>query len=121
MKLLERSNKVIATARVPADAQQLQQLAKENSNLTIAALDISQPDSIAAFAAEVKKHTAHVDVSAAVLSGTTHSADLPAWQLTVVAETAHEPRAPCLCGRAVADQQRRHLRPPWGPDGPGGR
>lgn len=76
-KLLERSNKVIATARVPADAQQLQQLAKENSNLTLAALDVSQPDSIAAFAAEVNKHTAHVDVSAAVLSGTPHSADFP--------------------------------------------
>jgi NAD(P)-dependent dehydrogenase (short-subunit alcohol dehydrogenase family) len=66
-KLLERSNKVIATARVPADAQQLQQLAASNSNLTVAALDISQPDSIAAFAAEVKKHTPHVDVSAVQL------------------------------------------------------
>lgn len=62
-KLLERSNKVIATARVPQDAQQLQQLAAENSNLIVAALDVSQPDSITQFAAEVKKHTQHVDVS----------------------------------------------------------
>lgn len=62
-KLLERSNKVIATARVPQEAQQLQQLAAENSNLTVAALDVSQPDSIQAFAAEVKRHTQHVDVS----------------------------------------------------------
>jgi NADP-dependent 3-hydroxy acid dehydrogenase YdfG len=62
-KLLERSNKVIATARVPQDAQQLQQLAAENSNLIVTALDVSQPDSITQFAAEVKKHTQHVDVS----------------------------------------------------------
>lgn len=62
-KLLERSNKVIATARVPQDAQQLQQLAARNSNLIVAALDVSQPDSITQFAAEVKKHTQHVDVS----------------------------------------------------------
>jgi NAD(P)-dependent dehydrogenase (short-subunit alcohol dehydrogenase family) len=62
-KLLERSNKVIATARVPQEAQQLHELAAENSNLTVAALDVSQPDSIQAFAAEVKRHTQHVDVS----------------------------------------------------------
>lgn len=62
-KLLERSNKVIATARVPQEAQQLQELAAENSHLTVAALDVSQPDSIQAFAAEVKRHTQHVDVS----------------------------------------------------------
>lgn len=61
-KFLERSNKVIATARVPQDAQQLQQLAASNSNLTVAALDISNPQSIMDFAAEVKKHTSHVDV-----------------------------------------------------------
>lgn len=68
-KLLERSNKVIATARVPQEAQQLQQLAAENSNLIVAALDVSQPDSITQFAAEVKKHTAHVDVSARAAAG----------------------------------------------------
>jgi len=68
-KFLERSNKVIATARVPQDAQQLQQLAASNSNLTVAALDISNPQSIMDFAAEVKKHTSHVDVSGSKLAG----------------------------------------------------
>lgn len=68
-KFLERSNRVIATARVPQDAQQLQQLAASNSNLTVAALDISSPKSILDFAAEVKKHTSHVDVSGSKLAG----------------------------------------------------
>lgn len=63
-KLLERpNNTIIATARVPAEAQQLQQLAAQHSNLKVAALDVSSPESITAFAAAVKQQTQHVDVS----------------------------------------------------------
>lgn len=78
-KLLERSNKVIATARVPQDAQQLQQLAAENSNLIVAALDVSQPDSITQFAAEVKTHTQHVDVSESVATGGSVHGPVSVW------------------------------------------
>lgn len=106
-KLLERSNKVIATARVPQEAQQLQKLAAENSNLTVAALDVSKPESIAAFAAEVKKHTPHVDVSVSLAMGGLHSCAEAACSLNRHLEAAvrsHDPAAVHTSATVMAQQ-----------------
>lgn len=46
-QLLNKGNSVVATARAPAKAAELQQLASEHeSKLSITALDVSEPQSI---------------------------------------------------------------------------
>lgn len=57
------NHQVIATTRNPKDADELQQLKKQHSNLVITKLDTSVPDSIAHWAQDLKQHTQHVDVS----------------------------------------------------------
>lgn len=65
-KLLDRKNRIVATTRVPAQAAALQQLSKEHPDqLHVTALDTDKPESIAAWAQQLKETgPGHVDVSA---------------------------------------------------------
>jgi NAD(P)-dependent dehydrogenase (short-subunit alcohol dehydrogenase family) len=64
--LLAQVNRVVATStRPPEAAERLTALAAQHEGrLTVARLDVTQPASVAEFAAGLRQHTQHVDVRA---------------------------------------------------------
>lgn len=63
-QLLHQSNRVVATSRAPAKATDLTRLAEERRGLTVTELDITEQDSVDAFAMELKRlDINHIDVS----------------------------------------------------------
>lgn len=61
-QLAAKGNTVYATARKPSEAAELQQLAQTANVHVTAALDVSSPASIAAWAADLKTRINHVDL-----------------------------------------------------------
>eukprot|EP00197_Chlamydomonas_leiostraca_P002004 CAMPEP_0202857610 /NCGR_PEP_ID=MMETSP1391-20130828/485_1 /ASSEMBLY_ACC=CAM_ASM_000867 /TAXON_ID=1034604 /ORGANISM="Chlamydomonas leiostraca, Strain SAG 11-49" /LENGTH=247 /DNA_ID=CAMNT_0049536429 /DNA_START=124 /DNA_END=867 /DNA_ORIENTATION=- len=64
-KLLDRDNRVIATARKPAEAVQLKELGQQyGGKLQVTALDMSEPASVTAWAQSLKEQqgVGHIDV-----------------------------------------------------------
>jgi NADP-dependent 3-hydroxy acid dehydrogenase YdfG len=63
-QLLAKGNAIIATARDPGAAKELQKLqAGSGGKLTVMQLDVASPESINAWADSVKQQVSHVDVS----------------------------------------------------------
>lgn len=63
-QLLAKNNTVIATARKPEAASDLQKLkASAGGRLSVTKLDVTSPQSIESWAAELKALAPHVDVS----------------------------------------------------------
>lgn len=63
-QLLAKNNTVIATARKPEAANDLQKLqASAGGRLSVTKLDVTQPGAVESWAAEVKALAPHVDVS----------------------------------------------------------
>lgn len=63
-QLLAKGNTVIATARDPGAAKDLQKLqAGSGGALTVMQLDVGSPESIDAWAGNLKHQVAHIDVS----------------------------------------------------------
>ena len=114
-QLLAKGNTVLATARKPAAAADLQRLREAHADkLLISELDVASPQSIERFAAEAKARLAHVDVSSGARAGSSRGGGWPGWDRRLLPQAPARPPAVDCRARGILCMTLPRTGPPLG-------